>query len=90
MKGSFNKVYSHPIVVEEQQLRNLATIIIDRFVFGIKKLVEYIYPKGGIVIGEQKELMIKRKWWRNLLCISVILTTIIGVVSGRIVEEIRN
>lgn len=32
MKGSFNKVYSHPIVVEEQQLRNLATIIIDRFV----------------------------------------------------------
>ena len=58
-------------------------------VYGIRKIVDYLFPEGGFVIGEQKKFMKKKDKTRNFI-ITIICTVIFGVISGLIVNFISN
>lgn len=57
-------------------------------VYGIRKIVEYLFPEGGFVIGEQKRFMKRKDKRRYLVFITIIGTIILGVISGVIANYI--
>lgn len=52
----------------------------------IKKCVEYLFPEGGFVIGEQIRVLQRREKVRSIVLISVVVSLVIGVISGIIVN----
>lgn len=59
-------------------------------VYGIRKIVDYLFLEGGFVIGEQKKFMKKKDKTRNFIFITIICTIILGVMSGLIVNFISS
>lgn len=52
----------------------------------IKKGVEYLFPEGGFVIGEQIRVLQKREKLRRFVLISIVVSLVIGILSGIIVH----
>ena len=52
----------------------------------IKKCIEYLFPEGGFVIGEQIRVLQKREKVRSIVLISIGVSFVIGVISGIIVH----
>lgn len=57
-------------------------------VYGVRKIVEYLFSEGGFVIGEQKRFMKRKDKRRYFVFITIIGTIILGVISGVIVNYI--
>lgn len=57
-------------------------------VYGIRKIVDYLFPEGGFVVGEQKKYMKKKDKRRYFFLITILGTIILGVISGLIVNYV--